>query len=40
MGCPFAFDDAVMENDNANAENQENSHQNISKVDNTILKRN
>ena len=40
MGCPFAFDDAVMENDNANAENRENSHPNISKVDDTIRKRN
>ena len=38
MGCPFAFDDAVMENDNA--ENRENSHPNISKVDDTICKRN
>ena len=38
MGCPFAFDDAVMENDNA--ENRENSHPNISKVDDTIRKRN
>jgi hypothetical protein len=40
MGCPFAFDDAVMENDNANAENRENSHPNISKVDDSIRKRN
>lgn len=38
MGCPFAFDDAVMENDNA--ENRENSHPNISKVEDTIRKRN
>jgi hypothetical protein len=38
MDCPFAFDDAVMENDNA--ENRENSHPNISKVDDTIRKRN
>ena len=38
MGCPFAFDDAVMENDNA--ENRENSHPNISKVNDTIRKRN
>ena len=38
MACPFAFDDAVMENDNA--ENRENSHPNISKVDDTICKRN
>jgi hypothetical protein len=29
-----------MENDNADAENQENSHPNISKVDDTIRKRN
>ena len=39
MGCPFAFDDAVMENDNANAENRENSHPNISEADGTIRKR-
>ena len=37
MGCPFAFDDAVMENDNA--ENRENSHPNISEADGTIRKR-
>ena len=30
MGCPFSFDDSVMENDNA--EDRENSHPNMSEV--------
>jgi len=37
MDCPFAFDHAGMDNDDA--ENRENSHPNISEADGTIRKR-
>ena len=37
MDCPLSFDDSDMENDDA--ENQENSHPNISNMGDTLRKR-
>jgi hypothetical protein len=37
MDCPFSFDDVDMENDDA--ENLENSHPNVSTVDEIVRKR-